>query len=55
MKSPPAGVKLVMHAVCMLLGRMPESLQAGKLRTGGYIQQVCAPGARACGLCCSRV
>lgn len=40
MKSPPAGVKLVMHAICIMLGCIPEAVQKGKVKDEEAIKEV---------------
>jgi hypothetical protein len=41
MKSPPAGVKLVMHAICIMLGHVPEVLLGGRVKDMDTVIQVC--------------
>eukprot|EP00983_Pelagomonas_calceolata_P096532 1158137-Pelagomonas_calceolata.AAC.13 len=40
MKSPPAGVKLVMRAVCIMLGRVPDALKGGRAKDADAVVQV---------------
>lgn len=39
MKSPPAGVKLVMRAVCIMLGRVPDALKGGRAKDADAVVQ----------------
>jgi len=44
MKSPPAGVKLVMHAICIMLGHVPEVLLGGRVKDMDTVIRVCVCG-----------
>ncbi len=45
MKSPPEGVKLVMRAICIMLGCIPDMVTAGKIKDETMLKKVRRRGA----------
>lgn len=39
LKSPPEGVKMVMRAICIMLGAIPDMVSAGKIKDEALLKK----------------